>query len=717
MAIDFKRIKEDVPLRDYADDVLQHAHGGLVCPVCGSGTGPNGTPAFSIMPSGKQWKCFACPDGRAGDVLDLAGIVNQTGDRVEQARAALRWAGLDPARYGIGEAAPSPTGYGWNDTITATSERQSGRSGSAGSPENDGGGTSAHKSPKKAVETVTDAMRDNRRREAERVLTWRANIDHPEAVAYLESRGWTLEEARAQGMGYDSYRKRLVITWPGCDWYHIDRDVTGEHPHKYLVPGEDKVGKRPLYNVGAVSSGCGSLFVVEGPMDAIAVKRCGFEAVALSGTSDGNGFLKDALLSVPEEKCPNVIVMLDRDKAGRDAAPVVVETLREAGVERVERVELDAPGLVGKDADEMARNDMAALAAALQTAALEFSGKLRAEEEERYRKAMEAMHVMEPASVMERIWSGEGVTAPVPTGIRGLDSALDGGLRPGVVVLGAISSLGKTTLVLQIADYIAAHGHPVLFVTVEQGADELVSKSLSRIMRGYGYEVPDRDIRGIARTAWPQEEETAFYHACEDYGADTDGKLLFLEGINQPSVKDVRAVAERMTKKHGRPPVVFIDYLQLLKPANERDTDKQATDKNVTALRQMAREMKATVFVISSLNRASYKGIIDLDSFKESGAIEYGADVLMGLQPYNIAERRRAEREKGQKLEDVAASIIKRTKERHKRELELVILKNRAGKTKEDGVPVTMVAASNIVYDGLASAVPPLRRDGATESA
>ena len=55
-------------------------------------------------------------------------------------------------------------------------------------------------------------------------------------------------------------------------------------------------------------------------------------------------------------------------------------------------------------------------------------------------------------------------------------------LYPGFYVLGAVSSLGKTTFIHQMADQIACAGQPVLFFSLEQTRLELTTKSLSRIM-------------------------------------------------------------------------------------------------------------------------------------------------------------------------------------------------------------------------------------------
>lgn len=70
-----------------------------------------------------------------------------------------------------------------------------------------------------------------------------------------------------------------------------------------------------------------------------------------------------------------------------------------------------------------------------------------------------------------------GGAAVMPTGIAGLDKALDGGLHAGLTVLGAVSSMGKTSLMLQMADTLASAGRNVLFITIEMSRMELIAKS------------------------------------------------------------------------------------------------------------------------------------------------------------------------------------------------------------------------------------------------
>ena len=67
------------------------------------------------------------------------------------------------------------------------------------------------------------------------------------------------------------------------------------------------------------------------------------------------------------------------------------------------------------------------------------------------------------------------------TNFNDFDNALDGGLYSGLYFIGAISSLGKTTFCLQIADQIARQKQDVLIFSLEMARDELMAKSVSRL--------------------------------------------------------------------------------------------------------------------------------------------------------------------------------------------------------------------------------------------
>jgi replicative DNA helicase len=107
--------------------------------------------------------------------------------------------------------------------------------------------------------------------------------------------------------------------------------------------------------------------------------------------------------------------------------------------------------------------------------------------------------------------------------------------------------------------------------------------------------------------------------------------------------------------------------LQILAPAEPRATDKQNMDKAVMELKRISRDYKLPVIAISSFNRASYDRGVKMEAFKESGAIEYSSDVLMGMQFKGVAENNDFD--------------IDEAKRKDPRDIEVKILKNRNGAT------------------------------------
>ena len=152
-----------------------------------------------------------------------------------------------------------------------------------------------------------------------------------------------------------------------------------------------------------------------------------------------------------------------------------------------------------------------------------------------------------------------------------------------------------------------------------------------------------------------------------------------MESELPPTVADIRKAAETIARHHGQAPLVAIDYVQLLAASKgfERGSDKQIIDRNAIELRIMARALTTCVIAISSLNRSSYTGSIDLSSFKESGMLEYSADLLIGLQPHGLEDAMRGKSDEAGKAK--ARTIMRDYKLAKVKDLEVVILKNRNG--------------------------------------
>lgn len=632
----FSEVKEQASLREFAEQNLEHVQyqpNRMVCPLCGSGNGPKHTPAFSIAPDGKMWKCFSC--GASGDVFDLAGAVFQTDDKREQLKIVAQFAGAkadeEPCR------------------VEKSSKRQALESDSA----ND--------------------YADARKAEHEKICEAQNSLNN-ESIAYLKGRGFTEEEIRRFGFGFNPRTRRIIIPWStrNDEYYHIDRAIDDDASPKYLKPPAEEVGSQPVHDELAFEQKF--FFAVEGLFDAFAIMACGYPAVAL-GSVDGKAFIEKAQTY---KGC--IILALDCDDAGRAGAERVAAKLPDVDIQFASSL----PS--AKDACELLAKDRGALenwcASNMATAEVSVS--------ERKEERLRSLSCINPADSAAEIYMLEDADDPIPTGIRVLDNALGGGLKRGLIMLGAVSSVGKTTLLNMIADNLAISGKPVLFVTIEQSARELTAKSLSRRMYLMDHELgnvsySDLDTKS-ERMRWSDKQNALLAEVWSWFTEYVAPRERYLQARDQPSVADIAETAYAMEDRFGTKPIVIIDYLQLLAPMSERDSDKQAVDKNVMALRQLSRDMKTTIICVSSLNRSSYAGAISFDSFKESGAIEYGADILLGLQPREMAESLEGVSDGKQKAE--AAKIMANMKSAFRRECEIVILKQRAGVVPAKGLPI-----------------------------
>ena len=307
------------------------------------------------------------------------------------------------------------------------------------------------------------------------------------------------------------------------------------------------------------------------------------------------------------------------------------------------------------------------------------SNKFESEEEKRHKSMLEQYKGANAKDSINSFIKGikENVnTPPTSTGFPLLDEVLSGGMREGLTVIGAISSLGKTTMAQQIADNVAQSGQDVLFISLEMARTELMSKSISRETLLEVLE-NDGDIRnaktsiGITDASkyknYNDEEHELIYTATKRY-AEYAGNIYIVEAFGQIGFQDVRELVKIHHEKTGQAPLVIIDYLQIMKPDDPRATDKTNTDKAVNGLKQISRDFKTTIVAISSLNRDSYNIPMSLKAFKESGAIEYSSDVLIGLDFTKM-------------LDDASEMDFEEEKDKVPRNITLTILKNRNGRT------------------------------------
>ena len=257
------------------------------------------------------------------------------------------------------------------------------------------------------------------------------------------------------------------------------------------------------------------------------------------------------------------------------------------------------------------------------------------------------------------------------TGFKNLDREISG-VIPGLYVIGAISSLGKTTFITQVADQMASKGEHIIFFSLEQSRFELVAKSISRQTCILNPKEAKTSLEIMQNT----EVSDLTLKAVEKYQEIAYNSII-VEGNFNITVNSIRDYIDFYISTTGIKPVVVLDYLQILRPINDRLTDKQQVDYNVTELKRISRDYDIPVFVICSFNRDNYTTTVDFTSFKESGAIEYSADVVIGLQLQVMEE---IQEMKNPKISEIREKI-NNAKNEEPRRVQLIGLKNRNGRS------------------------------------
>ena len=192
-----------------------------------------------------------------------------------------------------------------------------------------------------------------------------------------------------------------------------------------------------------------------------------------------------------------------------------------------------------------------------------------------------------------------------------------------------------------MADYLASVGEHVLYFSLEQTELELVTKGIARLtakemLKKYGNDALTKytntdavsaiEIRGGRITPIVKQ-------AIETYKTYAEN-ISVIECSFATDAEEIVNIVNSFASRNGVKPVVFVDYLQIVKPAKDSKnmTKRDAVDDTVQRFKKLSSEGEIPVFLISSLNRQNYLSVVDFESFKESGGIEYTADVIWGLQ-------------------------------------------------------------------------------------
>ncbi|MCR4264304.1 MAG: replicative DNA helicase [Candidatus Roizmanbacteria bacterium] len=217
---------------------------------------------------------------------------------------------------------------------------------------------------------------------------------------------------------------------------------------------------------------------------------------------------------------------------------------------------------------------------------------------------------------------GEGMRG-IPTGFKSIDNKLAGLQPSNMIVLAARPGVGKTAFCLNLAQYITTvQKIPVGFFSLEMSKEELVDRLL----------VAQADI-----DAWKLKTgrltDDDFQKISDAMGVLADAPL-YIDDKPGSTVLEIRTKARRLQHEHGAQ-MFIVDYLQLIDSGRHYESRVNEVSMISQAMKNIARELRVPMLVISQLSRAvEHRGgdkRPQLADLRESGAIEQDADIVSFL--------------------------------------------------------------------------------------
>ncbi|MBE3035439.1 MAG: replicative DNA helicase, partial [Actinobacteria bacterium] len=223
-------------------------------------------------------------------------------------------------------------------------------------------------------------------------------------------------------------------------------------------------------------------------------------------------------------------------------------------------------------------------------------------------------------ATIEKLQQHKGMVTGVPTGFVDLDE-LTSGLQPSdLVLIAARPSMGKTSLVLNIAQHVGtATDMTVGFFSLEMSKEQLFMRLLTaearidahRFRSGH---LNEKDYGGLSHALGTLAEARVFIDDSASIG-----------------VLEMRAKARRLKAEHGLH-LLIVDYIQLM-TGRGRFESRQAEIASISrSLKGLAKELQVPIVALSQLSRASETRADhrpQLSDLRESGALEQDADLVM----------------------------------------------------------------------------------------
>ncbi|MGQ0733510.1 MAG: replicative DNA helicase [Acidobacteriota bacterium] len=220
---------------------------------------------------------------------------------------------------------------------------------------------------------------------------------------------------------------------------------------------------------------------------------------------------------------------------------------------------------------------------------------------------------------IEQLFEHKSLITGVATGFTEIDKLTRGFQRGDLIIVAARPSMGKTSLVLNIAQHVATSSGIVGFFSLEMSKEQLFMRLLASEARIDNYRLMSGQIG--------QREYGGITHALEVLSASH----LYIDDTAGAGVLEMRAKARRLQAEHGLD-LLAIDYIQLMTGRGRFENRTLELASISRSLKGLAKELNVPVVVLSQLSRAPEARSDrrpQLSDLRESGALEQDADVVI----------------------------------------------------------------------------------------
>ncbi len=228
--------------------------------------------------------------------------------------------------------------------------------------------------------------------------------------------------------------------------------------------------------------------------------------------------------------------------------------------------------------------------------------------------------VKESFPKIEQLFEQKRLITGVPTGFVDLDEMTRGLQGGDLVIVAARPSMGKTSLVLNIAQYVATQpDHSVGFFSLEMSKESLFLRLLTAEAQVDGHRLLSGAIGG--------KDYGRISHALETLSA----MKLFIDDSANVGVLEMRAKSRRLQAEHGLS-LLVVDYIQLMSGRGRFENRTLELAAISRSLKGLAKELNVPIVVLSQLSRAPEARSDhrpQLSDLRESGALEQDADVVV----------------------------------------------------------------------------------------